>query len=82
MQLPVVCSDADGLPENVSDGITGFVVPRRDPEALAERLATLARDPALRAQFGRAGRDRVSIYFNLEQQLDAFSAFYEAVGSS
>ena len=32
MMLPVVCSDAGGLSENVVDGETGFVVPRRDPK--------------------------------------------------
>src|SRR5262249_28366776 len=34
MSLPVVCSDADGLPENVENGKTGYVVPRRNPQAL------------------------------------------------
>src|SRR6185295_12831029 len=50
MVLPVVCTDAGGLPENVADGRTGFVVGRRQPEPLAEKLLELARQPALRAQ--------------------------------
>jgi len=82
MRLPVVCTDANGLPENVVNGVTGFVVPRRDPVALAEKLLTLTNDPALRAQFGRAGRERVLRYFDLKQQLNAVSAFYDAVWSS
>jgi len=56
MAMPVVCTDADGLPENVADGETGFIVPRRNAAALAEKLATLARDPALRRHIGEAGR--------------------------
>lgn len=81
MRLPVVCSDADGLPENVLDGVTGFVVPRRDPEALAEKLALLATDPELRQRMGQAGRERVCDRFTLGQQISAFAEFYQTVES-
>jgi glycosyltransferase involved in cell wall biosynthesis len=53
MELPVVCSDADGPSENVADGQTGFVVPRRDARALADKLAVLAGNPGLRRRLGR-----------------------------
>ena len=76
MELPVVSSDADGLRENVQDGVTGFVVPRRDPEAMAEKLAILARDGELRRRMGVAGRKRVETHFRIEDQLAAFEAFY------
>lgn len=76
MQLPVVCTDADGLPANIADGITGFVVPRRNPQAMAEKLAQLAHDKPLRARFGQAGRVRIQNYFKIEDQADAFSQFY------
>jgi len=79
MQLPVVSSDADGLSENVADGRTGFVVPRRDPAALADRLVILAGDPALRREMGRAGRERVEACFSLPQQIEAFDRFYREV---
>jgi colanic acid/amylovoran biosynthesis glycosyltransferase len=74
-----VCSDADGLPENVADGESGFVVSRRDPWALAEKLAVLAGDPALRRRMGQAGRERVLRCFRLEQQLAAFERLYQEV---
>ena len=76
MGVPVVCTDADGLSENVADGITGFVVPRRDPAALAEKLALLAGEPTLRATMGAAGCRRVEAHFRMAQQLDAFEDFY------
>jgi colanic acid/amylovoran biosynthesis glycosyltransferase len=75
--LPVVCTDAGGLPENVQDGETGFVVPRRDPNALADKLAQLAADGELRKKMGEAGRRHVVANFGMEQQLDAFEVFYE-----
>jgi colanic acid/amylovoran biosynthesis glycosyltransferase len=79
MELPVLCSDAGGLPENVVDGETGFVVPRRDSQALAEKLAVLARDPALRQRMGRAGRKRVLERFQLDDQIEAFDQLYRSV---
>jgi len=79
MALPVVCSDAGGLSENVADDETGFVVPRRNAPALAEKLALLARDPALRRRLGAAGRQRVNQHFRLDDQLQAFDEFYRHV---
>ncbi|HOR20039.1 MAG TPA: glycosyltransferase [Brevefilum sp.] len=76
MGVPVVCTDAGGLPENVANGVTGFVVPRRDPAAMAEKLALLAGDGALRLRMGKAGRVRVETHFQLDQQIKAFEAFY------
>lgn len=76
MTLPVVSTDADGLPENVDDGQTGFIVPRRNPNALADRLAQLAADPSLRTRMGTAGRQRAVEYFNLARQIDAFARYY------
>ena len=75
--LPVVCTDADGLRENIADGETGFAVARRDPSALAAALARLAADRDLRRRMGEAGRSRVSEHFDPARQVDAFVALYE-----
>ena len=77
MEMPVVASDGDGAGENVADGETGFVVPRRDPEALAERVALIAREPELRLSMGPAGRRRVRERFRPEDQAQAFLELYE-----
>jgi colanic acid/amylovoran biosynthesis glycosyltransferase len=77
--LPVVCSDAGGLKENVAHGETGFVVPRRNPEALAEKLEALARDSTLRRSMGSAGHRRVQARFRVEDQLRSFERFYDEV---
>jgi glycosyltransferase involved in cell wall biosynthesis len=79
MGLPVVCTDAGGLPENVGHEITGFVVPRRDPRAMAERLAQLAGDAALRRRMGRAARLRAETALDLAHQLDAFEDLYRGL---
>jgi colanic acid/amylovoran biosynthesis glycosyltransferase len=77
MKLPVVCSDADGLSENVANGVTGFVVSRRDSAALTEKLAVLARDSELRKRMGEAGRQRVLEHFRVQDQIAAFRKVYE-----
>lgn len=79
MQLPVVTSDADGLGENVADGVTGFVRARRDVASTAKALARLAEDPGLRQRMGTAGRERVLTSFDPTQQLDEFDRFYRRV---
>lgn len=76
MGLPVVTSNAGGLPENVVDGLTGFVVPRRNSEALAKKIVLLANSPDLRRQMGNAGRQRILDHFRIDQQSAAFDAFY------
>jgi glycosyltransferase involved in cell wall biosynthesis len=58
-EKPVVATSVGGLPEMIEDGITGFVVPPRDARALAGALVRLLRDPALRRQCGRSGREKL-----------------------
>ena len=79
MALPVVCTDADGLAENVIDGETGFVVSRRRPHLIAEKLAQLARDSTLRQRMGTAGRSRVVQHFQLADQATKFESLYQQV---
>ena len=59
----VVASAVGGIPEVVSDGETGLLVPPGDPEALAAALNALLGDPARADAFGRAGRDRAVAEF-------------------
>ena len=61
--LPVVASDLPGTREQVLPGVTGLLVPPRDPAALAAALAALAGDSPLRAALGEAGRQRALALF-------------------
>ncbi len=58
-EIPMIVSDHGGLPEDVNDGVEGFVVPAGQVEPLAEAIRTLAGDPQKRAAMGKAGRERV-----------------------
>lgn len=77
--LPVVCTDADGLAENVEHGVTGLVVPRRRPEALAAAIAELAEDEPRRRAMGAAGRRRVEERFQPAGEIAAFETFYRLI---
>lgn len=59
MQRAVVASDVGELPETVVDGVTGTIVPAGDVPALTDALAELLADPALAAERGAAGRERL-----------------------
>jgi phosphatidylinositol alpha-1,6-mannosyltransferase len=54
--LPVVAGDSGGAPDAVLEGETGYVVPGRDVEQTARRVAELLADPGLSAKLGAAGR--------------------------
>jgi len=82
MMLPVVCTTADGLRENIADGETGLLVPSRDPQALARAMATLAHDQTARQRMGVAGRRRALERFRLSDQIAAFGALYESLLTS
>ena len=62
--LPVVAARAGGVVETVVDGVTGLLVEREDPDALAEALVRLIRDPELRRTLGEAGRRRAAEIFS------------------
>jgi glycosyltransferase involved in cell wall biosynthesis len=77
---PVVSTDLPtGVPWVNRDRETGLVVPPGDAEALAGALARLAADPALRVQFGDAGRRRVAQEFTAERMAARAVSLYSEV---
>jgi colanic acid/amylovoran biosynthesis glycosyltransferase len=65
--LPVVASRLSGIPELVTDGVSGLLVPPGDDDALAHALATLATDAPLRGRLGAAGRETVMREFDVDR---------------
>jgi D-inositol-3-phosphate glycosyltransferase len=62
MGTPVIASEVGGLAFLIQDGRNGFLVPSRDPEALAERIFTLLNDASCRAQLGQQAREHAKAY--------------------
>jgi glycosyltransferase involved in cell wall biosynthesis len=69
-RLPVVASAISGIPELVIDGVTGLLVPPRDPAAIADAVECLIDDAALRERLADAGRRAVESQFDLAKNAE------------
>jgi len=73
----VVATAAGGISEAVEDGVTGRVVPVRDPARLAQALLDLLGDPERRCAMGEAGRRRFLERFTADRMVDETLRVYE-----
>jgi glycosyltransferase involved in cell wall biosynthesis len=79
--IPVVSTPVTGIPELVTDGENGFLVPERDVPALAEVLETLIRNRELRVRMGHQARERVAEDFDSRRTARQLaSVFRDAAG--
>lgn len=74
--LPVIATDIAGIPEQVEDGESGYLIPTGDAKALTERLETLLADPDLQSRMGNAGASR-STEFSVASMLGDLDALYQ-----
>ena len=77
--LPVVASDVGGIPDQVVEGQSGFLVPVGDADQMAERMESLVRDKAVREDMGRWACKRAHDEFGLSTMTDNYLKFYEDV---
>jgi glycosyltransferase involved in cell wall biosynthesis len=76
----VVATDVGDARYLIDEGRTGFVTPRGDAAALAERIAQLITDGALCRKMGGAGRSRAEQEFGLDRMVDETLAVYRSTG--
>ena len=76
---PVIGARVGGIAFTVVDGETGYLVPPRDPAALAGRIHHLLTHPALASRMGRAARNRVEREFTWMQVAERTAALYESL---
>jgi len=73
-----IVTNAEGLTENIVDEKSGWIVPRRDPEAIAEKIMALRSTPVEElTQIRAAAIKRVADAFSLTHQIEKFIAFYQ-----
>ena len=77
MGLPIVATDIRGCRQVVDDGVTGSLVPVRDPAALATAVARLAGDRAERRRMGEAAAAKARREFDQRRVVDITLATYE-----
>ncbi len=68
--MPVITTNIGALPEMVLDGKTGFIIPPKKPDILAEKINFLVKNPEFRRKMGREGRKR----FNTMYSFDAYTS--------
>lgn len=76
--LPIVTADAGGMREAVTDGVEGFIVPVRDPEAMASAVLKLVESKDLRLRMGKLGRDKIMNFFSIKDQIINFKKLFSA----
>ncbi len=79
MGLPVIATIHGGIPELVQDGISGFLVPERDSDAIAEKLIYLIKHPEMWSQMGQAGRAYVESNYDINKLNDELVQIYQQV---
>lgn len=78
--VPAIVSDVGGMPELVSNGESGIVVPPRDPAALSRAIVSLAEDSARRQDMGRKAKQRIECEFNMATMIAKTIALYKTLG--
>ena len=79
MGLPVISTLHGGIPELVEDGVSGYLVPERDADAIAARLIDLVEHPERWPAMGQAGRTFVERHYDLDQLNDALVSLYQSL---
>jgi len=79
---PVIATDIGGVPEFVQHGVTGQLVPPRDPKALADAIVELLRDRLRRDRLGNNGRLAVLQRFTVQRHVQEVCNAYTHLGFS
>jgi len=74
--MPVISTYHSGIPELVQDGISGFLVPERDVDSLAERLTYLCEHQEIWPEMGKAGRKYVEENYDINKLNDQLVELY------
>lgn len=75
--LPVIVTDVADNKEWVEDGITGFVVPTKDPKLLAEKIIYLLQNENVRKKFGKISRKIIEERNNYHKEMGKMEKIYK-----
>jgi glycosyltransferase involved in cell wall biosynthesis len=73
---PIVATNVGGIPDVIRDGVTGLLVPEKNPHALADAIARLARDPELARRLGAAARADIQAQADWDKSVDQIVRIY------
>lgn len=78
-EVPIVATIAGGIPEVVSDGVNGILVPPRNPQTLAKAVLTILQNNDLAKKLSKAGRETVEKRFTVEKMVEGTLEVYQKV---
>jgi glycosyltransferase involved in cell wall biosynthesis len=78
---PVVATAVGGIPEQIQDGATGFLVPPGDSGAMAKRIIQLLADNSLQSRIGTQAADIARKHFDLNRRVDDYLTWYQEIFS-
>jgi glycosyltransferase involved in cell wall biosynthesis len=76
---PVIGSNVGGIPDIITDGENGFLVPEKNPELIADRIIQILSDPELQEKFRKNGLTRIRKSFSWDKIADDFSQIFDLV---
>jgi glycosyltransferase involved in cell wall biosynthesis len=76
VETPVIGTSLEGIPELITDGETGLLVPPRNPDALAQAILHVVENPTRAKAMARAGRKRVEAQFSMAVKVERTEALY------
>jgi len=79
MGLPVIATDAGGILEVIENNISGLIVPKQNPDALAQGLLKIISDSQLRNRLGKAARKRIVEHFSFEVIIKRYVELYNSL---
>ena len=76
---PIIATAVGGIPEQVQDGITGYLTPPEDAEAMAARIVQMLEDDELRQRVGMQAAEDAKQRFDIEKMAEEYLKWYEKI---
>ncbi len=77
-ELPVIASDITGIPELLDDGVNGYLIPAKQPQAYADAVKKMIENPQQRVAMGQKGREKVLAEFDIEKNTQQLHDIYHS----
>jgi glycosyltransferase involved in cell wall biosynthesis len=79
MAKPIIATRIDGVTEQIVDGVSGILIPSRDPDAIAQAVVRLSTEKELAQILGSEGRRRVENEFTVEKMVSETEKVYQSL---